>query len=309
MKTIWALESLKGENFFLQELDLICLVTSVANWKKLYPDYQRILYCDSSVYRYLNQLNLLNLWDSVNTEILDSKDLINRAPFWAASKIKVIRTIEAPFIIIDCDFYPKTKFLDDLNLEEIDIAVNEIEQGILTYPGKRDPLVQSMISEYPIKFGWKTNYAFNVSFLYIGNEVVRKTYTDISYEWMEILSKDAPNQPSMNGRYMIFCEQKVLKEVCDLEEAKVFLLSSKMFMSDDNKHTDVPSEYRSLNLNDSDYIHLQHKKRKAKEDPAIFQDVKSGIINSIIELNSFDPKDLFYIIKENQSIVKELLSL
>jgi hypothetical protein len=307
MKIIWTLESLKGKNFFLHELDLICLVTSVANWKKLYPQDQRILYCDSSVYRYLNQLDLLDLWTSVDTEILDSKDLINRAPFWAASKIKVIRNIEAPFIIIDCDFYPKRKFLDNLNLEEIDIVVNEIEQGILTYPGKRDPLVQDMILKYPVKFGWKTNYAFNVSFLYIGNERLRKTYTNVSYEWMEILSKDAPNQPLMNGRYMIFCEQKVLKEVCDLEEVKVHLLSGKMFMSDDNKYIGVPLGYQSLNLNDSDYIHLQHKKRIAKENPSIFQDVKSGIINSIIDLNSFDPKDLFYVIKENQSILNLIL--
>lgn len=308
MKIIWALESLKGKNFFLYELDLICLITSVSNWKKLYPYDQKILHCDSSVYQYLNRLGILHLWDLVYTEILDSKDLINRDPFWAASKIKVIRSIKAPFIIIDCDFYPKRKFLENLDLEKIDIVANEIEQGVLTYPGKRDPLVQNTVSEYPIKFGWKTNYAFNVSFLYIGSEKIRKVYSDVSYEWMEILSKDSSDKPLMNGRYMIFCEQKVLKEVCDLEEARVHFLSGKMFMADDNRYLAIPSGYQSSNLDDNDYIHLQHKKRIAKENPSVFQDAKSEIINSIIELNSFDTKDLFHIIKENQFLQQSVLS-
>ena len=85
---------------------------SVSNWKKMHPEHETYLYCCNSVYNYLKKLNILNLWDFIDTEELSIPDKVNRRAFWAASKLKCIRNIEAPFIIIDCDLYFKRKSLD-----------------------------------------------------------------------------------------------------------------------------------------------------------------------------------------------------
>jgi hypothetical protein len=303
MKTVWVLESLKEKSFFLHEVELVCLIASVSNWKKMYPEHETHLYCCNSVYNYLKELDILNLWDFVDTRELSIPDKVNRRAFWAASKLKCIRNIEAPFIIIDCDLYFKRKSLDLNELLKFDIVVNQIEEGASVYPSIRDRILSGTVSEHPTKYKWRTTHSPNVSFLYIGNDDLRKEYAETSWKWMEDLSRKFWNDPDLNGKYMIFCEQKLLKEISDLRNAKIAALSDNFFFNEKRTMVNLPDEYGSFSLSSPDYFHLHSKKRSVLEDRNLFLDIRSDIIKSIIDLDSFNTKDLFWIIEKNKKII------
>ena len=291
MKVIWVLENInKGHNFFLPEIELLGLIASISNWKILYPETSTHLYCDSSVLEYLDKIKISDLWETIHTTELDSRDLIDRKPFWAASKIKVIKEIEAPFIIMDCDLYFKDRCLDLESFSDFDIVTNQIEDGIGYYPTKRDPVIKDMIDP----FGYKSSHAFNVAFLYIGDERIRKEYTDLAYSWMEDLS--TKNDESLNGKCMIFCEQKMLKEFADLYDARIICLADHSIKGAEEK-IPIIDGYKTLDLNDSNYVHLHRLKSRVKYNSGLFLDTRSNIIKSIYNLDKQMAKKAFYALK------------
>ena len=291
MKVIWVLENInKGHNFFLPEIELLGLIASISNWKILYPETSTHLYCDSSVLEYLDKIKISDLWETIHTTELDSRDLIDRKPFWAASKIKVIKEIEAPFIIMDCDLYFKDRCLDLESFSDFDIVTNQIEDGIRYYPTKRDPVIKDMIDP----FGYKSSHAFNVAFLYIGDERIRKEYTDLAYSWMEDLS--VKNDESLNGKCMIFCEQKMLKEFADLYDARIICLADHSIKGAEEK-IPIIDGYKTLDLNDSNYVHLHRLKSRVKYNSGLFLDTRSNIIKSIYNLDKQMAKKAFYALK------------
>lgn len=293
MKVIWVLENIKKDHkFFLPEIELLGLIASISNWKTLYPETITHLYCDSSVLEYLEKIEIIELWDVIHTEELDSQDLIDRRPFWAASKIKILKGIKTPFIIMDCDLYFKKRCIDIDSLSEFDVVVNQIEDGAGYYPTKRDPIIKDMNDP----FDYKSSHAFNVSFLYIGNEKIRKEYTDLSYRWMEDLSLKNPNSTSLNGKHMIFCEQKMLKEFSVIHNARVACLADHMIKGAEDK-IPMEGEYKSFNLSDSDYLHLHRLKSRVKSNSSLFLDTRSDIIKSIGNIDKKLAKRAFTALK------------
>lgn len=282
MKTIWVLDnSLKLDPYSLHEIELLALIASVANWKSMYPQCERFLYCDSSVHLYLEKIGILDLWDHVDTTKLDLPDNLNRVPFWAASKIKVLKDIEAPFIIMDCDLFFKKPGLNLDLLKDFDLVASHLEEATGIYPTRLDPYCREALEKSEVKFGWKTSHSFNVSFLYIGNEKLRSNYFNLAFYKMEEISKRFKNDPGLNGRQMIFWEQKILKEFADLYSNKVALLSKDIIKRGEWKK-DLPDGYHSLGLDDS-YFHLDTIKRFARIDQNLFSDIKGEILKSILE--------------------------
>ncbi len=305
MKTIWVLEDIKKDGeFFLHEVELVCLIASVSNWKVLYPECETVIYVCPSVYNYLEKIGILNLWDSVETNPLSKSDNINRRAFWTASKLKCMKNIEAPFIMMDCDLYFKRKTFEIKDLSKYDIIVNQIEEGVKVYPSIKDKILNQIVNEYPIKFGWKNTHSTNVSFLYINNEDFRMEYANISLEWMEILSQRFWDDPDLNGKYMVFCEQKILKELGDLRVQKIAALSPQFFFGEENTILNIPDEYGTFSMNDSlDYSHLHANKRFVLKDRSLFLDIRSDILQSILDLKSFPVKLLHQILLKNKEII------
>jgi hypothetical protein len=302
MKVIWVLENIKKDKtFYLPELELLCLITSISNWKILYPETSTYLYCDPSVFSYLESMDLIKLWDNVDTSKLQEPDSIDRGPFWASSKIKIIREIEAPFILMDCDFFFSSKFFELDGIQKFDLIINKVEEDGGAYPTKSDPLLKDIIKDHSVQFRWETSHAFEVSFIYIGNDKLRKEYTRDAYDWMEKLSLKYSNDPRLNGRYMIFCEQKLLKEYTALYDMRVAALFPK-FCKRMEKPTDLPSDYETLKSTGEEYTHLGAYKAKAKNDKIVFQNVKSEMLKSMLNLNNPHIKLAFLAIKKNSEL-------
>lgn len=309
MRTIWILENIKkDEKFFLREIELICLIASVSNWKTIYPECKTVLYACPSVYIYLENLGILNLWDIIDVEKLSNDDPVDRKAFWAASKLKCIRSIEAPFVLMDCDLYFKRKCFEIGDLLKFDIVVNQIEEGANIYPSIRDRILRDTVNQYPVKYGWRTTHSPNVSFLYIKDEVFKNEYAKTAWEWMEDLSQKFRGDPELNGKYMIFCEQKLLKEISDLREMKMAALSHNFYFNERRKIEKLPDTYGTFFLDGTlDYLHLHNKKRSVITDKNLFLDVRSDIIQSIMDLKSFSTKLLYQILLKNKEIVGPLL--
>lgn len=299
MKVIWVLENIKkGHKFFLPEIELLGLIASISNWKILYPETNTHLYCDSSVFEYLDRIEILDLWDNIHTDELDAEDKINRKAFWAASKIKVLRNVEAPFIIMDCDLYFKRRSIDLNSFQNFDIITNQIEDGLGYYPTKRDPIIKEMNDP----FKYKSSHAFNVAFLYIGSEKIRKEYTELAYSWMEDLSAKNYEPGVLNGKHMIFCEQKMLKEFSDLYDSKIACLADHSIRGAE-EIIPIIEGYESLNLGNSDYVHLHRLKSRVKFNSGLFKDTRSDIIRSIYDLSTEMSKKAFSALKlSNQDL-------
>jgi len=309
MKTIWVLENTKKDKkFFLQEVELICLIASVVNWKALYPDCKTSLYACPSVFSYLEDLDILDIWDSIDVEELSKDDSVNRRAFWAASKLKCIKNIEAPFVLMDCDLYFKRKIFELEDLSQFDIVVNQIEEGANVYPSIRDRILSGIVNRYPIKYGWRTTHSPNVSFLYIKDEIFKNEYVETAWEWMDDLSQRFWDDPDLNGKYMIFCEQKLLKEISDLRGMKMAALSHNFYFNEERKIEKLPDSYGTFFLDGTlDYFHLHNKKRLVLSDQNLFLDIRSDIIQSIMDLNSFSMKLLYQILLKNKEIAGPLL--
>ena len=299
MQSIWVLEDTKkSDKFLLSELELLSLIASVSNWSILYPESRRILYCSISVFEYLKFLGILHLWNDVNTSELEEHDLIDRKPFWAASKIKIIQKTKAPFIILDCDIFFKKRLFEIDDLLKYDIVANCVELGNILYPSHRDKFLKDIINNEETKFGWGDTHAFDVSFLYIGNDILRKSYSDLAFRWMELISTKNPKDPRINGNYMIFCEQKMLKEFSDLMSMKTCFLSPDLNVLDGN-NVPLPIQYQTMNGTSADYLHLGALKRKVLTDENLSIDTKSDIIKSMVDLNNPHIRLAFFAISKN----------
>lgn len=145
------------------------------------------LYTDSPMKKYLEEKHMMEWWDQVDTEILDSMTEvhpdIDSNVFWSAAKFACYEKQEAPFICIDTDLilWKKLEILPDTALGFA--HWESIEEKDLSYP----PLEMLQIpSGY--KFHNEASYAAaaaNMSVTFIGNDKLRKQFVKEAFSFME----------------------------------------------------------------------------------------------------------------------------
>lgn len=69
MNVVWCAEHMS----FYSNLEKAFLYTSILTWKHFYPEHTTNLYCDSHSKQLISEMGILDLWDNVNTEVLDKK--------------------------------------------------------------------------------------------------------------------------------------------------------------------------------------------------------------------------------------------
>ena len=89
----------------LDDLTLLTQFLSVTKLKRLNPNSKVIFYTDTETKKLYEDFGILNLYDEVNTEVLDSFDSskVNYDMFWATPKFCVMEKQEEPFVIVDTD--------------------------------------------------------------------------------------------------------------------------------------------------------------------------------------------------------------
>lgn len=198
MNVVWCAEHMS----FYSNLEKAFLYTSILTWKHFYPEHTTNLYCDSHSKQLISDMGILDLWDNVNTEVLDRKQYeFNEEAFWASAKLKVINELTAPFVVIDLDLFIKQKFIPE-NYWKADVVGNFMEVTSKHYP---EPYKLRKYMDLP-DYDWDDK-AINVAFLYINNEKLRGIYAQTALKWMNVMTKKGGE---INGLNMVFCEQKLL---------------------------------------------------------------------------------------------------
>jgi len=198
MNVVWCAEHMS----FYSNLERAFLYTSILTWKHFYPEHTTNLYCDSHSKQLVSDMGILDLWDNINTEVLDKKQYeFNKEAFWASAKLKVINELTTPFVIIDLDLFIKQRFIPE-DYWKLDVVGNFMEVTTRHYP---EPYQIRKYMELP-NYEWDDK-AINVAFLYINNEKLRGIYAQTALEWMNVMTEKGGE---INGLNMVFCEQKLL---------------------------------------------------------------------------------------------------
>jgi hypothetical protein len=208
-KLVWVYEDHSGKSFLSDETEFSVFLASILQSIKFYPFCERILFCTENIKR---ELEHLNLFDRIDAELLSKVDEVDRNLFLFSPKIKVIKELSAPFLLMDCDFYllKKVDFSGDLIVSYLE------DEEFYQYVYADGRKIFEEVGIEPTD----GRRAYNASFLYMGNENFRKKYSEKVWDWMVKLSKYDWNDEWMGG-YSPFCEQKLLYDMSVEEDLKV----------------------------------------------------------------------------------------
>lgn len=119
-RVVWAYADWtgKGEHDLAKSTwQLYLLIAGVLSWMKFAPTYWRVIYVDKSIYEFLKEKNLLELYNEV--QVVDfKKEIVGRfnVNFFAFPKMWAYTKQESPFFICDTDVVlqrPLDEWFDD----------------------------------------------------------------------------------------------------------------------------------------------------------------------------------------------------
>lgn len=245
LKTVWVLENIGSSPFEMNGVELLYLEASVTQWRKMQKTTPCYLICSADVYAFLEERGLTHLWDGFDTEILAQPDSVARRPFWAAAKLKAMREISAPFVMMDNDLFFTSPFpFWESGAHVFDgrypLVVSHLEDGSNYYINAYDEHLRAAGIED--LYFYAPPLGYNVSFLYIRDENFREEYSSRAWAWLEKLSailtrplvdKSQPRwriiPSNLHGGHMVFCEQKLLYDMAEEKNLTTKILIPETF--------------------------------------------------------------------------------
>lgn len=222
-KAVWVLENIKKSEDFYDELTIAMLIASICSWRK-HNSTINTLYCDSMTFKKLDELGLLFLWHHVDTSILDTDSIINKGIFWASSKNRVLLEQTDCVSVVDVDFIAYES-LSNIGTN-YDVVCTCDEDGLRWYPEKDDAHINKMVDIPAWLMPNEDSSAVNVSYLRFNNLELQREYAYYSVKAMEELT--ILRAPFVN-RYMVWAEQKLLKQFINHKQMSYKPLISNLF--------------------------------------------------------------------------------
>ena len=95
----------KKQGKVLDDLTLLTQFFSVLKLKRLNPNSKIIFYTDNYTKQQYDKFKILDLYDEVNTDLLENFDDkgINYEQFWATPKLIVMNHQTEPYVMLDSD--------------------------------------------------------------------------------------------------------------------------------------------------------------------------------------------------------------
>lgn len=189
-----------GKPFSLPAFEVVCQVLSALMWKRLNGPIK--FYGDKVACRWLGGLGLLDLYDAVDDEVLESIPAdINQDIFWAGAKLFALQAEKAPVAMVDTDLIiwkPLGDLLDGpltvLHREDL-IDCYIPKEFLKTRPGYAfDP-----------QWDW-TVHPCNTAFAYFGDEDFKNRYVEKAVDFM----RGNGEYPMEMVSQMVFAEQRLL---------------------------------------------------------------------------------------------------
>ena len=195
---------------------LLIQTLSALEWKKNGPIH---LYTTEKDLVFFKKIGMDVLYDSINTEVLEQPDEIYWPHFGAATKMKVLNSIEEfPTAFIDNDLIYKDK-LDDSVLNYDITYLHDEGKFWRNYPdvsllGKRRGY------EFPDIPELNTSNPINVGFFIINNRELKERYCELALDYMSKNNALSSNVKWANADLRkfwkpLFAEQRLLSAVVD----------------------------------------------------------------------------------------------
>ena len=263
-KAIWVLENINGSEDFYDELTIIMLVASICSWKKYNQTFNE-LHCDSMTFKKLESLDLLSLWDSVDTSIVDTDSTIDKQSFWASSKNRVLLSQDVCVSLVDIDLISYVN-ISDIGAE-YPVVYSHDEDGLQWYPPADDEFINKMTSLPEWIIHTPNRSSLNVCYLSFNDLRLQKEYAQYSLRAMEELTMLKAN----NGAEMVWAEQKLLKQIIINKQLECKTLISNLFSCQGEKfHDDVFNYNGEWTFEESlkKYYHIGFDKKELREEGA-----------------------------------------
>lgn len=203
------------EKSYSEHILLIQLISAMA-WKKNGPIH---LYTTKKDYRFFRAMGIHKIYDHIDTEVLEQEDEIYWPHFGAASKMKVLNSIqEFPVAFIDNDLiYPE---LLDESILDYDITFLHDEGRFWRNYPKLELLGTREGYQFPNIPELQTCNPINVGFFVMNNKELKERYCELAIDYMN-------NNEGLSSRVKwadkdlrkfwkpLFVEQRLLSAVVD----------------------------------------------------------------------------------------------
>jgi hypothetical protein len=192
-----------GNRFDMNNAEILTMVISALMWQKYNGTIK--LYTDNTGYKFIEEHNLLSLWDDgIDTEVLENNNYpIDPEVFWAAGKLIAMEAHTSPCVMLDTDLIV-VRPIHDL-LKQTPIAALHTET--LNPDVYLNPLLlkQSRNFKFPDFYNWES-LPSNTAFLYIQDEAFKTFYLNEAKQFMFHNTE----KPEELVSQMVFAEQRLL---------------------------------------------------------------------------------------------------
>lgn len=215
---------LQEEDEYLQARhQILVTVLSALWWKKLNGNIK--LYTDNVGKKYYEKIGILEIYDEVDTETLESYTDVDPAHFWTSGKIHCLSKETSPFVFLDQDFIVRSK-IDQSEFEKYDLTIPhwEIPRGYYYFT---EDQFKSEIThcEYPLNYS-PNSLVPNTSFLYFNNLKIVEDYLKFHESLVCSSEIEVPEW------FWLLTDQGILGHAIREGNYNVSSITSRVFLSD-----------------------------------------------------------------------------
>lgn len=230
-----------GKPFSMPFFELACLALSALMWRKLNGTIK--FYVDREGYAWFAERNLLDLWDSIDTEAVDAiPEEIEQEIFWASSKLFALRKETGPVAMVDTDLICWVPLETRLKRSKLTVLHRE-DLGSCYIPPECLKIREGY--QFDPEWNWSVRPC-NTAFAWFRDVPFRNRYVDAAVDFMWNNKERAMENVSQ----MVFAEQRLLAMQAYKENIRIHVLVDDPFQP-----------------NNKIFTHLWGAKNMARNDP------------------------------------------
>lgn len=194
--------------FRIWKSELYFTIAQALLWKKFY-NWPTKLYCDNNTIEIFRSLDILDIWDQIDTSLLSETTQINKTRFWSSGKLSVMNAQTENYMMSDLDFVCFTDLFNYNLFNGYDLGFYHKEMWFRNkaYDNPRQKLKEVNFKPNQ-NLNWWAN-PFNMGTFFMGDMFLNKKYTELALEYIKRAS-NLESPKFKNDHYTIFAEQYLL---------------------------------------------------------------------------------------------------
>lgn len=251
---------LRGHGFKIQrdlkdfydqpDYQILYTILSILRWQQYNGPMK--LYTDNEGLKFYQQFKIDELYDEINTIVLENYKDIDAAHFWTSGKIHCLQFETEPFTFLDQDFIVRGTLPEYVKEKDITIGHWEIPRGYYYFTKQQ---FEEQVSHYQLPEGYNPNaWIPNTSFMCINNLDLVKNYVE-EHNKMVNTKNEVPEW------FWLLTDQGVLGDTIRRFNYNADTLTDRIFLSDSDYGN---SSTRHLGMSEAWYYHMGFDPSKDK---------------------------------------------